>query len=452
MSLLSQIAKMRIRVAITFLVLLALFGERQHAHASDQVLMDRKVQKIMSDRGVQAWLVEDHQVPLVAMKFAFTGGTSQDPAGSYGATRALAELLLEGTAELDAKQFNDKLSNLAVELAFNASTDALTGSLVSLTKRLDAAAELLRQVLEHPRFEQQTFERTKRTLANRTEFGASNPQTIAHESFYALTFPGHVFGRIDRDERETVKRLVVEDIIAQYKKQFARSNVRVVFVGDIDGARARVLLDSIFGALPQKGNIVPVPPASRTIIRQKLRHEGNNASAVFSMSAPRLKAPDFFAMLVLNQIVGSGGFEARLTQEVRVRRGLTYGIDTRIIADRMNSFMLGNVSTKAENIGTALDAALDVLTGISTHGPTESELTGAKNSLISSYLLNLDTSASLAANLLGLWLDGLGPEYHDQRSSGIAKVTSADVRSVAVRYFTRANWSYVAVGGDVGSP
>lgn len=434
---------------ILILLVLALssiaFG--QTGFAAEQGSVSSRVEKLVSSKGVQAWLAKDHHVPLVAINFAFVGGTSQDAPDRHGATMALAQVLNEGTAALDEKAFRERLSELALEISFNASTDSITCSLVVLTKRLDEAAALLRQVLTRPRLEATTLERIKRNIASGGAHKARAPQTIAYQNFYAHSFPGHAYGRNAEGTPESMQALTVDHLADQHRNQLVRSGLKVVLVGDIGQDRASALLDRIFGDLPPKGNVKPTSPASRQILRKHLPAAGRNAAAVFSVSAPPLGDPDFFAALVLNQIVGSGGFEARLTQEVRVKRGLTYAIETRIVADKTTSFVLGNVSTQPENITAALDVTLDVLTGLSTTGRTEAELTRAKNSLVGTYLLDLDTNARLAGNLLGLWLDGLAPEYHQQRSTGIARVTAADVRRVAARYFTRDTWSYVAVGG-----
>ena len=398
----------------------------------------RDVQKLTSPAGISIWLVEDHGVPLVALGFALRGGSLLDPPGKEGVGSLYAQMMDEGAGDLDANTFKSRLASLGAQLSFSVSQRALTGGLVTLKKNVEEAAQLLKLALHELRLEEAEFERTKRQAVAFLAFEQRKPERLAVRKFYEAAFEGHPYANAVNGTAESLRTLTVEDVRSQGAKLIDASQLHVVIVGAIDAAEATRLVDEVFSELPsgqgKQHTPAAIPPAK---ISKNISSPSGHAvaTAVFALPMPRLGDQHFFTAMALNHILGSGNFDAWLTEEVRVKRGLTYSISSSIIANPTTSFSLGVLTTKPENMDQALKAVRAVYQRMKTNGPTQRDLSNAKNSLNGAYLLGIDTSAKLANQLLGLWVDGLGPDYASIRRSGLNRVSAADAKDIAQRVF-----------------
>jgi zinc protease len=392
-----------------------------------------QVEQIVSQRGIKAWLVEEHSVPLVAIKFAFMGGSAQDPIGKEGLAVLVADLLTEGAGDMSSQTFKEKLSQLGSHLSAASGRDAIYGGLETLSKRLAPSAELLRLVLVSPRFDADAVERTRGQHLTDLARTANVPTRVALDRWYVEAFPGHPYGRPVDGTAESVGRIAVGDLKAMHADLLARDVLRVVIVGDIDKRAATDMLDAVFGGLPEKAKTARVERIDPRALPAPVVVDKDYplATATFGLPSLRTDHPDFAALQVLNHIIGSGDFDSRLMEEIRVKRGLAYSIQTRLLRDTITSLMVGGVATKNEVMGTALGVMRDVFADMVRNGPTPSQFDNAKRYLTGSFLLDFDTNAKVANSLLGIQLDGEGPDYLVSRNQKINAVTIQDVRRVA---------------------
>ena len=433
----------RRRAALFLIVLVLALANSVTAQAQDL----SRVQEIRSAGGIKAWLIENHSVPLIAMRFGFHGGSVQDPAGKEGLTSLMADMFSEGGGDLDRATFKKQLDQLASRFSVSASRDILTGGLVSITRRFSDSTDLVRAALIRPRFDAYDLERVKDQLLTELAFEEREANNVAFKYFYASLYGNHEYGRPVKGTARSIGQITTADLTAQHRRMLAKSSLKVVFVGDIDEKSARRTLDHVFGALPERSQRRIINAAKPQIVRKTIPWNGPRATAVYALPAPSQSDRDFLSALVLNQMLGSGNFDARLTQEVRVKRGLTYSISSRILTDRYSSLMLGTFSTKTEEMKSALNFVRDVLVRMAKEGPTRTELNNAKSGLIGSYLLNLNTSSKLAGHLLGNMLDGFGPDYFGERARRIAKLDRADIQKAARHILRDERFAYVIVGG-----
>jgi zinc protease len=391
------------------------------------------VEEIVSPKGIKAWLVQEHSVPLIALKFALAGGASQDPSGKEGLATMVADLLTEGAGELSEEAFKAQVSALGMRLSLSAGRDAIYGGLDTLSKRFAPSAELLRLALTAPRFEEDAIERVRSQRLTDLAIAANEPNRVAVERWYQEAFPGNAYGRPADGTPQSVARIVRDDLTGQHAKLFARDVLKVVIVGDIDKAAAAVALDSIFGDLPERAKVnllVKVEPraaAAPVVVERELP----SATAAFGLASIASDHADFPALEVLNHIIGSGDFDAVLTEEIRVKRGLAYSVQTALVHDSITSLLLGAFSTKNDTMGSALDVLKEVLVKTARDGPNPGQFENAKRYLTGSFLLDFDTNAKVAGSLLSIWVDGEGPDYLKRRNQKIDAVTLADVKRVA---------------------
>lgn len=407
-----------------------------------------KIQTVKSPGGIEAWLVEEHSVPLMAMRFSFDGGNSQDPKGSEGVANFLTAMMDEGAGDLTAIQFQERTEEIAMRMGFEDSRDSFYGSFETLTANRDAAVELLRLAINKPRFDADAVERIRGQLLAGLAFEAKDPDRVASREWFATAFPGHPYGRPTTGTTESVTRITRDDLEKYRKRVFARDTLKVVAVGDIDAATLGKLLDQVFGDLPAKADLAPVPMVTprKGGALEVVEMPVPQSVATFGLGAVARKDPDFIPAFVMNHILGGGGFASRLMEEVREKRGLAYSVYSYLQPYQHTSIFAGGVATKNEEIGQSLDVIKAELKRMATDGPTPEELRNAKDYLIGSYPLRFDTNAKIANQLLGILQDDLGIDYVDKRNGLIEAVTMEDVKRAAARILKTEDLITTVVG------
>jgi zinc protease len=279
-------------------------------------------------------------------------------------------------------------------------------------------------------------------------YAARDPDRVASEQWAAMAFPGHPYGRPSNGTPASVKAITRDDLVEFTSRTFARDNLRVVVVGDIDAATLGGVLDKVFGHLPAKAKLTPVAavePASAE--RQKVIEMAVPQSvARFGMPAMPRKDKDFMAAFVLNTILGGGVMSSRLWEEVREKRGLAYSVYTSLQPYKQTSIFSGGVATKNEEIGKTLEVIRAEIARFAAEGPTEKELADAKSYLIGSFALRFDSNAKIANQLLWIWQEELGLDYVDRRNGEIEAVTLEQVKRVAKRLFENKELIVTIVG------
>src|SRR5262245_2274367 len=193
-----------------------------------------KIQEVKSPGGITAWLVEEHSVPLIAMRFAFEGGNAQDPDGREGLANFLASMLDEGAGDLTAKQFQERMEEIAMRMSFDDARDTFYGSFETLSENREKAVALLALAVNKPRFDAEAIERMRKQLLAGLASAARDPERVAGEKWSALAFAGHPYGRPANGTPETVAKIARGDLAGYHGRIFAKDTLRVVVVGDID--------------------------------------------------------------------------------------------------------------------------------------------------------------------------------------------------------------------------
>lgn len=424
--------------ALIFAIITTLSGP---AHAM-------KIQTIKSPGGIEAWLVEEHAVPMMAMRFAFEGGSSQDPTGNEGLANFLSAMLDEGAGDLTSREFQERMEEISMRMRYEDSKDAFYGNFETLTANRDEAAKLLKLAINTPRFDTDAVERIRQQLQAALAYAARSPEKVALNEWYAVAFEGHPYARPSAGTEETVAKITGDDLEGYRKRIFAKDTLKVVAVGDINAEQLGALLDEVFGDLPATADLVAVSKTSPVSGGRQKVVEMNvpQSVAVFGLGAMERKDPDFIPTFVLNHILGGGGFASKLMEEVREKRGLAYSVYTYVYPYQHTSIFSGSVATRNEAIGESLDVIREEFKQMAENGPTQTELDNAKKYLIGSYPLRFDTNAKIASQLLGLRMDDFGPEYIDNRNDMMAAVTLDDVQRVAKRLLNTEDLIVTIVG------
>jgi zinc protease len=394
-----------------------------------------KIERIVSPGGIAAWMVYEPSVPLIALDFAFKGGSAQDPPDKAGlATMALA-LLDEGAGDIDSKEFHERVEAKAIELSFTAARDYVSGSLRTLTENREEAVQLLKLALTAPRFEAADVERIREQMLTGLRRATTSPTDLASERWWATAFPGHPYGMPQRGTLKSVPAITADDLRGFTRKVFARDNLKVAIVGNINAATAGKLIDAVFGGLPAKAELALVPNATVQGLGQRVAVDLDVPQSVLVVGSPGImrKDPDFMAAFVLNHILGGNPFSSRLYKEVREARGLAYSVYSGVMPLDHAAVFMSSTGTRFDRSEQALEVMRAEFRKMAETGPTEDELTKAKSYLTGSYGLRFDTSTKIAEQLVGIQLEDLGIDYIDKRNDLVNAVTMDDVKRVARR-------------------
>jgi zinc protease len=418
------------RMALTFAACLAitsLVTAPSHAAA--------KIQHLVSPGGIEAWFVQDATVPLIAMEYAFGGGSTQDPADKPGVGNMVADLLDEGSGDLDSKTFHERLDRRAIELSFSSSRDYFRGSLRMLKDTRDEAFDLLRMSLTSPHFDSEDVERIRAQVISGLRRDTSSPTALASRKFLEIAYGDHPYGRLASGTLESVPKIEIADLKEYVHRVLAKDTLRIAVVGDVDATTLGKLLDQTFGGLPAKASLTPVPDVEAARPPQRAFIPLDVPQTVVTFGGPGIRRhdPNFMAAYVVNHILGGGTLSSRLYHEVREKRGLAYSVYESLLWMDHSALFIGNTGTRADRAGESVDAINAEVRRMAEDGPTQQELDEAKSYLKGSQMLALDTSSKLASALLQYQLDQLPIDYIEKRNAIVDAVTLDDAKKVAKR-------------------
>ena len=415
----------------------SIFFAAAAAIASTNAASAMTIEKIVSPGGIEAWLVREKSLPLVTLNYAFHGGASQDDADKGGTANLTADLLDEGAGELDGKTFHERLENRAIEMSFQVGRDYIYGSLRTLNDNRDEAFDLLRLALMNPRFDADAIDRIRGQTMATLQRDTTNPNDLASRRWWQTAFPDHPYGRESKGTLESVPRITAADLREYVRRVFARNELKVSIVGDVDAKTAGMLIDRAFGALPAKNDLKPIANATPTGLGKRIVINVDVPQAVVTFGGQGIarQDPEFMAAYIVNHILGGGSFSSRLYREVREKRGLAYGVSDSLVWFRRAAVMLGGTATRADRTADALAVIEQEVKRMAEEGPTPEELAAAKSFLKGSYALSLDTSGKIAAQLTQIQIDDLGIDYVQRRSALIDAVTIEDAKRVAKRLY-----------------
>src|SRR5512144_948168 len=222
---------------------------------------DMKIERVASPGGIEAWLVESHANPLIAARFAFRGGATQDDKGKEGLSYFVSAMMDEGAGDLDALAFQEKAQGLAMRMDFDAGRDVMLGNLQTLTENKDEVFDLVRLALTEPRFDEVAIARVRAQIFAGLKFDEHDPETVASLAWDRLAFQGHPYGRPIKGTLQSIAAIARDDLKSYVRRVFARDKLVISVVGDINAEELGKALDHIFGVLPAHSDLAPVADA-----------------------------------------------------------------------------------------------------------------------------------------------------------------------------------------------
>ncbi|MTH78145.1 M16 family metallopeptidase [Paracoccus aestuariivivens] len=411
-----------------------------------------EIQQITSPGGIKAWLVEDHSIPFTSLSMMFKGGASLDAPDKRGAINLMTALLEEGAGDMNSVQYAEAVEGLGALNRFDAGDDALTISARALTENRDEAADLLRLALTDPRFDSDAVERVRAQVQSVIRNEATDPNAIAAKKLSELSWGDHPYATSVNGTEESVAALTRDDLVDAKNRVLARDRVVVAASGDITAQDLGVLIDRILGGLPEKGT-VPLPEKTKLQLTggvTVIDWDSPQTVVSFAQAGLPMSDPDYFAAYVADHILGGGGFSSRLMDQIREKRGLTYGVGTGLANGVYGETWQGGMASANGKVAEAVDLIRQEWDRFAEGGVTDKELNDAKTYLTGEYPLRFNGNGKIASILAGMQLIGLPADYVNTRNAQVEAVTAEDVQRVSKRLLHSDQIRFVLVGRPDG--
>lgn len=411
-----------------------------------------EIREITSPGGIRAWLVEDHSIPFTALSVMFRGGASLDPPDRRGEVNLMTALLEEGSGDMDSVRYAEAVEALGAVTRFDVTDDALVVGARLLSENRDRAADLLAQALTRPRFDPDAVERVRAQVRSVIRSEATDPNAIATKELARQAWGDHPYGSSINGTEQSVAALTVADLRDAQARVLARDRVVVAAAGDITPEDLGRLVDRVLGGLPEKGS-APLPAPARLQLTggvTVIDWDSPQTVVAFAQEGLPISDPDYFAALVADHILGGGGFSSRLMDEIREKRGLTYGVATTLANGVYGDTWQGGMASANEKVAQGVELIRREWDRFAREGATEREIADAKTYLTGEYPLRFDGNGKIAAILAGMQLIGLPADYVNTRNARIEAVTPEDVRRVAARLLDSRKIRFVLVGRPQG--
>jgi zinc protease len=414
-----------------------------------------EIQRVVSPGGIEAWLVEDHRIPLMALNLSIRGGASLDPAGKEGLALLTASLLDEGAGDLSASVFQKEMADKSIALSYGADQDSFSASVKTLTKFRDRAFDLLALSLTKPRFDADAVERVRNEMVTSIAQSMGTPGWAARRKLSETVFAGHPYARPANGTISSLRAITIPDMRQFMKTRLGRDQMLVTAAGDITPAELGPALDRIFAALPAKAAPFTVPDVVAQDHGQTITLQRELPQTLIMMAEPGITRndPDWYAGQIVNYTLGGGGFQSRLMEDVRgagSKKGLSYGFSSAFVPYKHGGLVLASGSTKNATAGETLGVVKDEFAKMHKEGITQAELDDAKTYITGSFPLSFTSTDRLAALLMQLRVQDLGIDYLDRRDALINAVTLEDAKRVSGRLLDPAKLTTIMVGKPQG--
>lgn len=404
--------------------------------------------RLETPEGMVVLVAERHNLPIVKVNVIIKAGSVLEAEEKAGLANLAAELLTEGTKKRTARQISDEIDFIGGSLDSSGGSDSVSASLSVLKKDIDKGFDLLSDIILNPVFDDKEIARKKKLIKGAIKRQEEEPDTVAGKAFIKEVFGSHPYGRPVEGKDETIDGISREDIVEFHYKYYLPNNTIIAIAGDVTTDEVMGLINKFFSEWKKREEGIkklPELPEIKGSRVKRIERELTQATIILGHRGISRDNPDYYAVSVMNYILGGGGFSSRLVQNIRDSKGLAYDVHSSFAPHKEVGSFSVEVQTKNESSGVAITEIIKEIKRIREEGVTEQELSDAKGYLIGSFPLRIDTNAEVAGMLTAIEFYGLGLDYPDRYKSLINKITKDDVQRAARKYLDPENFVLVIV-------
>ncbi len=419
--------------------------------APRSVTIPKPTEKTLKN-GLRVIVIEDHDVPLVSAGVVVKNGGEVDPADLSGLAELTASLLTKGTKTRTAPEIAQQIEALGGTIESGAGWDASRAFINVMSGKIDPAMTILADVVRNPVFQEEEVERLRQQYLDNLSVTLGQPGSLASFVAARIVFGDAAYGHPIAGTPESLARIKQADIAGFHAKYYRPDNAVLVMGGSIKAADAFKLAERLFGdwakpaaALPARGQVGKMEQAGekqRVVVIDM--PDAGQAAVVLARTGISRTDPDYFRGIVTNSILS--GYSGRLNQEIRIKRGLSYGARSSLDVRRETGPFVASAQTKNPSGAEVASLLLSELGRLSTEPVAETELTPRKAVLIGGFGRNLETTDGLAFQVASLALYGLSLDEINNYIRNVQAVTAADVQKFAGSRLPTKNANIIIVG------
>jgi len=404
--------------------------------------------RMVLDNGIILLTSEQRALPMVSIELLIDAGARLDGAGQEGLANLAARLLTYGTQRRSALQISEALDFIGASLSTGCGENLSTVSMTILKKDLSTGLALLAEVLTQSTFPQEEIDRQKQSIVGLLKAREEDPGDIAERRFAAALFPKSPYGRPVEGTESSIRAISQKSLREFYERYYRPNRTILAVVGDVSAEEIADALDqglrSWKKGMPRDKLPAPSPSGAPATIR--VDKDLTQANIIMGHDGVTRDHPDYYAIQVMNNILGGGGFSSRLMDSIRNERGLAYSVYSFFSADKSHGTFQVGMQTKNDSAREAMRIARQDMERIRRAPVSEQELNDAKAYLTGSFPLRLDTNRKVANFLALVEFFELGLDYPERYGELIRKVTGEDVLRVAKRHVRPEQLVTVIVG------
>lgn len=413
---------------ITFLII---------AQASSAYAAEPLGKRIPLENGMVLLLSEKHEIPMVTVSMAIKAGDTAEPEDRPGLASITASLLMQGTKRRPASRISGEIDFVGGSLSVSGGDDFASAGLRVLKKDIRTGLDLLSDVIMNPVFDQKEIDRKVREALAEIQRQKEEPGVVAGEAFAKEVFGKNAYGRTSEDVAAYLPKLTRQDILVFYSARYNPKNTIIAVVGDVTEKEIVSLLREYFKVWTGKEQALPAPVPPPDVTKNIIvKIDRNITQANINMGHLGISRenPDYYAVMIMNYILGGGGFSSRLMDNIRDNKGLAYDVHSMFSAQKEPGAFMVNIQTKNESANEVIAEVFKDIRRIRTEPVSDRELADAKAYLTGSFPLRMDTYAKIAGMLASIEIYNLGLDYPRKYPTLINSVTREDILRVAKKY------------------
>ncbi|HRD68927.1 MAG TPA: pitrilysin family protein [Legionella sp.] len=408
-----------------------------------------KTEKWVTKNGVPVVFYQAMEVPMLDISMAFAAGSAYD-GDHFGLSAITTKMLSEGSAGRNANEIAENLADTGAQFDASTSRDMVVFNLRTLTSKepYSQSTKTFAQIINHPNFPDEGFEREKKQLLMAIEQTDESPDEVASINFFKTLYQNHPYAHPVDGTATTMKAITKKQVTDFYKNYYVAANAVVVLVGAIDSKTAHQLAEQLTAELPKGSKAPLIPKANHLTAPEPINIPFPSSQTVVRMGQVGIDHhnANYFPLMVGNYILGGGALVSRLSVEVREKRGLTYGVDSQFVPMPGEGPFLISLSTKKDQAKTALAITRDTLDQFISQGPNSQELKAAKQYLTGSFPMSLASNRTIASLLLRMAFYHLPDNYLDTYVAHVNSVTGQEIAQAFKQQVQTKNLLLVTVG------
>ena len=410
-----------------------------------------EIQVWESDQGVPVYFVEAHEIPMVQISMGFKAGSAYDPLAKLGVSSLMSQLLTMGVVGMDQDALAEAIESTGAQMGAGSDADKMVASLKSLTEPevLVKASALFTSILSEPTFPVEVLKRERARRLVGLERQKQSPGAMAGKAFAATLFPDHPYGRPASGDENTLAEIEQTDLQAFHKKYVVQSNVVVAVVGDMSRSQVESWVEGLLGSLPVGEPAASIEtPEAPAASEQFIPFDSQQSTILLGHHGIPRGHPDYIALSVANYILGGGGLVSILSDELREKRGLTYGVSSGFSRMASSGSFTVRLQTRNDKRDEAVALIREILADYTTNGPTQEQVLNAVKHLSGSFPLSTDSNAKVGNLLMAIGYYGLPVDYLQTYTNQVESIDLARVNEVINKHMRPDEFIQVVLGGS----